>query len=566
MLTSAFTTKIALLCVLALGAVGCSKSLKTLAEGDGKLADDAKAVVAALKGSGIEAQSVRIATSNVPSCDRSSRCAEVGVLGERIVALFVNNAKGFDLAALGAAKRLQKVRLRQTLHGKVVAPTGLDALERLELGDNSDLKSFQADGLKALRQLSLSSSGLERLELSKLPSLERLSVDDTKLTSLTLKTVGLRELRVASLATLEQLALSDLPRLHRITVQRTKLRGVKLSKVPLLSKVELTAGELERLALSGLPKLQQLDLARNKLKVVELKQLPLLSSVNLQRNKLTQLPTISAAPALKVLRVGHNQIASLAGIEQLQTKTLYVAHNALTSLDPTVAPASTGKAETPAKSTPPKSTPPKSTPPKSTPPKGAVATTGVETLIADHNKLVTLGSLAAYPALVYLAVDHNKLTSLAGVERAPKLKTLRATHNKLETIEGGEKLPKLRLLYVSHNQLVTLKPLDLAKLHTLYADHNKLARSTEIFGAANGKRPKIKRYDLRHNLFKEVAATLLVYGLARAGTRYGRRRGGRYRAKDYRRRGGYRYRGSSRRIRNRGSRYSRGGGGYRSGK
>lgn len=554
---------LALLSVLALGLTGCSKSLKTLAKGEGELAADAKAVIAALKGSGIEPKAVTVSERSDPACDVTSSCAEVGVLGERIVGLFVNKAKAVDLAALQGAERLRWVRVGKSLRGKVAIKGGPKALESLELNDNDELKELSVEGMSALRALALKRSSVERLSLSGLPKLTRIE-SPGGIKSITIKQVGMRDLHLME-SSLEQLTLSDLPSVKRVTASG-RLRQVALSKLPQVTRVNLANNKLEQLKLDSLPALRRLDLARNQLKQVTLSNLPALRRVELQQNKLTKLPTISGSPQLRTLRLGKNQLTTLAGVEALPVKTLYVEHNGLTSLDPAAAAAPAGKEAEQKAAKSAKSAAKKSAAKKSAPPKGAVATARLETLIANHNKVSSLAGLAAYPQLTYLAVDHNKLTTLEGVERAPKLKTLRATHNKLKTVKGGEKLPKLRLLYVSYNQLETLQPLPIAQLHTLYADHNKLSKPKEIFGATSKTRPKIKRYDLRHNALKGVAAGLLVYGIARAGMRYGRRRrGGRYRAGDYRRRGGYRYRGGGRRIRSRGSRYS-GGGGYRSGK
>ncbi len=538
-------TLLSVVTLLSLGATGCSKSLKSLADGDGKLATDAKAVIAALKGSGIEPKAVAVAKSTDPSCDVTRSCAQVGVLDERIVGLCVNKAKAVDLTALKEATRLRRVWARESLTGKVAIKGGSSALELLLLQNNDDLEELEVEGLSGLRVLELTRSRVKRVSLSGLPKLRRLELPN-QLLSLTMKRVGVISVH-PSMEHLQQLELSELPNLNRFNLNG-RLQKVALSNLPKLMQLNLASNRLEQVKLANLPVLPSVNLTSNQLKVVEFSRLPALTSVNLQHNKLKTLPSITGSPALKTLRLGNNKLTSLAGIEALSAKTLYVERNALRSLDPAAGTAPAAKA------------------PKSQPPKGPVATAQVETLIASGNKLETLAGLAAYPNLTYLAVDDNKLRSLQGVERAPKLKTLRATNNKLKSVAGAEKLPKLRLLYLSFNELETLKPLAIAQLHTLYADHNKLSEPKEIFGETSKKRPKIERYDLRHNALKGVAAGLLVYGLARAGMHYGgRRRGWRYRTPNYRNRGGHRYRGSSPQIRSHGSRYS-GGGGYRYGK
>lgn len=518
-----------------LGAVGCGKTVGKLAGGEGALAADAKAVIAALAKSGIDGAKIKVYES--PRAARrdapySKAWGGVTVLGGRIFSLQLRRAKAIDFKAL---KPLSGLRQLQVWRGALKKVEGLAGLPKLGHVDLQNCGIREITGLKNL-------PALKTLKLANNPL--RVVRD--------IKNVGLKTLDFSK-QKLERLErVESMPELRGIVASHNKLTHVSVANLPKLDALVLDRNQLVQLSAKNLPKLTVLDAKHNKLKRVELAGLPALELLELSSNKLTALPKIApgkykAGPPAKLKRVavGKNLIGSLVGLESLQPKELFIESNKLTTLALGAAPppASAEKKKTTKKRKKRGKKGKRGTPP---PPAGPL-----------------------YARTVSLGLERNNLTSLAGIERFTALRYLYLDHNKLTALSGVERLPKLSKIRVSHNRLTTLQPLAVNAIAELMATDNKIAAAPELFGKKGKKRPRIGRYDLRRNPLVGVAAALL-YSRSVARNKKGRR--GLYIAPTYRTRyvrgyrgGSGRYRSGRTGYRSRGSRYSSGGG-YRSGK
>ncbi|RLF26857.1 MAG: hypothetical protein DRN14_06195, partial [Thermoplasmata archaeon] len=466
---------------------GCSKSLEKLADGDSPLAADAQAIRKALAKTKIEPEKVKAwentgYTTTSSECDSDKPCAGIVVRNGRISHLYVRAAGGpIDMAALKGANALEHITLQNSVEGSLKDFGGLPKLRDLDLMGNSKLTSVVGlSKLPKLANIDLGLTGVTELRnLKDLPKLRKLNLKDSKLTTVSgLDNVGLAGLDFSKLKTLKVLEkITNMPRLIRISVKGNKLTSLSLTKLPVLSSLVVTKNALTTLSVTNMPKLKVINAKNNRLSTVTFSGLPALETLAFGHNAFTAIPAIVGAPKLKWFSISNNKLTSLAGLGKLNIKEVFVEHNALTSLS--LAPAAT-TVEKPAK----RAKRAKRKGGFAEPPSEAPASPKTVTLVADYNQLATLAGVGSFPALVYLYVSHNKLTSLSGVEKLAHLKKLQASHNKLKT----------------------LKPLKPGKLEELIATNNQIVAAPELFGTTGTSRPKIKRYDLRHNAIVGVGA------------------------------------------------------------
>jgi Leucine-rich repeat (LRR) protein len=485
---------------LALVCGACGKNLEGIAKQDDALGADAKAVVAALAKSALSPEKVKVVDQWADALAHSSdRKRGAVVVSEGRITHINFVGVTVDTKPLGKLAELQRLDINFGGTTRVEGLAKLPKLKTLDLSHNKITHLIGLEDLPALRKLVLKENPLKVVS--------------------GIKNVGLPGLDFSPFRTLERLEkLENLPRMIRIAAAGNKLKRFAVAKLPKLVSVVLKNNALQSLRLEDLPALQVLNAQGNQLTKVVLRKLPALTHISLSENKLRALPAVGGPKKLKMVLLNKNRISSLAGIEQLPAKELFLDNNQLTDLDPT--PLAQRTAE---------------------------------------SKPKPVSAAASLPTFVTLAVERNKLTSLAGVERLVNLKHLYLDRNQLRSLAGAEKLKKLKKLRVSHNKLKALTPLQADQLEELIATDNQIAAAPDVFGPAGNKRPKIKRYDLRRNAITGVAAALLFYGLTRPSYR------GTYVPSRRSRSGGGRgYRGS-RGYRSRGSRYSSGGG-YRSGK
>jgi Leucine-rich repeat (LRR) protein len=467
---------------------------------------------------------------------RAYHSPSIGIDNKHITSLKLSNLQIKDMSAVAKLKHLRYLDLG---HNNITKLDGIKKLDNLLdcIVVNNKIAAVAPGAGARLRMLDL-----RRNKLTTLSGIQ----DMPKLSVLKLGKNPIKSTR----------GLENLPYLRRLSVQSKQLEEVAgISKMPNLKELWARYANVSKVALSDLPALEMLYLDQNKIGSLDgLGNLPKLKILSVPKNKITALPK-KRFPNLQMLKISNNKLASLDGIENYPKLVIVRAkHNQLTSLAPL-----------------------------------AKIHKRIVNIEVDYNKLKTLASLsgqvsaeqmpaekdkrkrraekrrrrakprkdakAASPQIRYvstkLTASHNQIADLRGLELLPRLKTLDLSGNKLKNLDGIKQHPMLVELLVPHNQLTTLSgATTLPKLKVLIAHHNKLGNKEEAAAVYTKRGTRYRYYDLRHNLYVGVAAAMLYYGVSRSG---------RYVVGGYRRR-------TSVRSGSRGSRYSRGGGGYRYGK
>jgi Leucine-rich repeat (LRR) protein len=432
---------------------GCSKTVPSLAEGDGPLANDAKAVLAALQGTGIapdkivlhELEPGDLVENTRSPLDGRLLSGRLNTYAKRFLnkicqgSLAVRGVKKLDAGALNKASELLELS---------VSKSRLDRLSGLT-------------GLKHLATIDLSTSAVKRVEkVYQLPELQNFVMGKSNALE-SLK--DFHHLPWLAELNLKSSALATVEGLHHLGAKTLELRGkvghLKLVDFPKLRKVYIAKNKIKALTLAKMPELQTIDASQNAIETITLSRLPQLEDLWLSRNRLTKLPTIGGgAPKLSRVFVNGNQITNLGGLGALDPRELFADDNQLVDLRLA---------------------------------DGAPPLKRLVTIAAERNRINSLRGIEAYPQLTYLYLDSNKLTSLEGIEQAKKLKKLR----------------------VAKNELTSLAPLPIQKLDELHAANNRLTESKALFGAKLEERPAVYRYDLRGNPLTGVAAALLMHNL-----------------------------------------------------
>ncbi|GAC96262.1 protein phosphatase regulatory subunit [Pseudozyma hubeiensis SY62] len=215
----------------------------------------------------------------------------------------------------------------------------------------------------------------------------------------------------------------------------------------------------------GWDELQTIDLSCRRLEsCVRLKEfLPLLEEVDLQTNELSYLTGIPAS--VRVLNVAHNRLTSMASFGHLlHLEELDISGNQIDSLThlSCLKHLHTLKADGNAIS--------------SLDGIDKIRSLAHVSLSGNRLKGINLAS-TQWSGLETLDASHNQLISIRGLSLMRRLKSLNLDHNDLTMVDLMPTMPKLRVLRVSGN--VHLQTLDVAparRLRTLYADYCDLDR------------------------------------------------------------------------------------------
>ena len=140
-----------------------------------------------------------------------------------------------------------------------------------------------------MRNISMSNSGMQTINVSGLQKLEYLSLGQNKLTAIN---------------------VSDNPILRSLSLDENKLTSLNVSTAPKLQYLRVNENELTALDLSNNPMLEDLECNMNKLTALDLSQNTMLRYLECAYNEITALD-VSAAPRLREILACHNQIATL---------------------------------------------------------------------------------------------------------------------------------------------------------------------------------------------------------------------------------------------------------------
>ncbi|KAF4524179.1 hypothetical protein B566_EDAN013925 [Ephemera danica] len=348
------------------------------------------------------------------------------------------------------------------------------AITELRLADNAIavLGPGLFSGLTQLLLLDLSHNdlspgavGLNRDTFRGLVRLVVLDLTANKLTRLD-PTIfrDLYSLQVLRLAGNQLLSISDgtfasLDNLHALELsgnQLTELSPTVLSSLRALRRLSVSHNHLETLdkhALQNCSDLRELELSSNNFQVIHsefLATVPRLESLDLSQNQLSALPNFPSLPALQVLRLASNHIASV-------TRDIFPKLSALRMLDMSgnglseVEPGTLNK------------------------------NTKLEALRLDNNALTALGdALTGAPeSLLFLNASDNQLQHFDFALLPGRVEWLDLHHNHLSRVRnhGGQGGHALNSLDLSENLLENLEAADVPdQLQRLYLNDNKIAQ------------------------------------------------------------------------------------------
>ena len=314
--------------------------------------------------------------------------------------------------------------------GGVIEPAvftdpAIELAMREVLGAAED-ETLMTDRLWEIKEFTIPAEAESLSDLCFLPFLEKLTIEDQKLDSLSI---------LGSLSSLQELSLTG------CRFDPEELRFI--AGLPKLQKLTLSECGLSTIAsLGGAQNLTVLDLSGNTLRNLEpLIPMITLQELYLQRNAVTSLDALANMQQLQKLDVSYNSLTSVLPLVQCTSLTwLNAGHNQISDV------------------------------------KGMEAFPGLTHLELNHNKLTDAKPLAQLNTLTELNLSNNSLLEIYDFKYLTNLVSLNVSYNDLTHFPIWERnVSPLSVLDASHNAISTVAPLaNLQELTYLYLDYNRL--------------------------------------------------------------------------------------------
>lgn len=287
------------------------------------------------------------------------------------------------------------------------------------------------DMLWEITELTIPAEAQSLADLKYLPYLEKLTIQDRKLDSLSAlaSLVKLKELDLTGcrFPSDEMTVLAALPDLEKLILADCGLSTIAdLSGAMQLSYLDLSANTLRNLEpLMPMVTLQELYLQHNAVTSVDaLVTLTELKKLDVSYNSIASIQPLNGCTKLELLYAGNNLLTNVEGIEALSALThLNLEHNQLTNVAM------------------------------------LAQITGLQELDISNNQLEYINELSALTALTKLDCSNNSLYYLPIWPEGSVLGTLDASHNNIASLSPLAQLEELTYVYVDHNQLTTLDPI-----------------------------------------------------------------------------------------------------------
>ena len=301
---------------------------------------------------------------------------------------------------------------------------------RAQLGmEEEDI--LMTDRLWSVTEFTVPEGAQSLADLSLLPYLEKLTIRDFQLDSLTylsaltyLKELDLSESRFPAS---ELKVIAGLPRLEKLSLAQCSLSTIAdLAGAMNLKYLDVSSNTLRNLEpLIPMSTLEELYLQHNAVTSLEaLSALTGLRKLDVSYNSVTNLSPLAACASLSWLHAGHNAISDLTGMDTFGALThLFLDNNQLTS------------AYTLSK------------------------LSGLEELDLSHNNIRVVGSLGKLNNLVKLNISYNDVYELPKWNSSSLLSVLDASHNHVENVLPLISLENLTYLYLDYNQIWGLDPI-----------------------------------------------------------------------------------------------------------
>lgn len=333
----------------------------------------------------------------------------------------------------------------------------LDAAVRAALEIDADTQLYSND-LWKITLLSVPQSMTDMSDLSKMPYLEMLVIEDNTPTNLQV---------ISSLTSLKALVISS------CTLSSSDLTAIgKLSNLEALVLSDCGLSNIE--ALSALSALTTLDLSRNAIRdVTPLSFMSNLTVLDLSDNALTNLSALSALSQLQQLSVSNNALTSLTPLSTCNSlSVLDASGNQLTSF-PTF-----------------------------------LDTTVLTSLNLANNDLTQVSAISGYSNLTELNISNNQLTSISELSQLDNLELLDFSRNQVTTLPSFNASSALTSITGSHNNITSISPLSGHKnLNYIVLEYNNISTINAL-----SKCSKLIQVDVFGNPVKNVT-TLTKLGI-----------------------------------------------------
>jgi internalin A len=296
---------------------------------------------------------------------------------------------------------------------------------RTQLGLEED-DVLMTDMLWEVKEFTLPADTQVLTDLSLLPYLEKLTIRDHKLESLSF--------------------LSSLSYLKELDLGGSRFPASDLTYVAGLGKLEwlsLSGCGLSTISdLSGSTTIRYLDLSSNTLRNLEpLIPMTTLEELYLQHNAVTALDSLTTLSSLVRLDISYNSVRNIAPLSACPSLTwLNAGYNSIADV------------------------------------KGVETFPSLTHLNLGHNLLTDVDVLAQCPSLTELDISHNSLINILALSKLVNLTKLVCSHNKLEELPTFPEESVLNVLDASYNSIISIYPLrHLQELTYVYLDYNEIS-------------------------------------------------------------------------------------------
>ncbi len=299
----------------------------------------------------------------------------------------------------------------------------------LNVSDDSPLYTNQ---LWTITEFTYPADGENFADLSSLPYLKTLTIENQDMTSLSCLT-GLNELETLTLVDCsfpadDLIHLTTLPQLQRLTMD-----GCGLSTIANLENAQ---------------SLTYLDLSRNTLRNLEpLANMDTLQELYLDHNAVTALNALSGLSRLEILDISYNSVTSISPLATcVSLRELDAGNNSLETLDT------------------------------------IENLTSLSHLSADHNALTDVSVLGQCLSLTELNISNNQITDISALSTLTALVTFNFSYNAVEELPEWP-AGSLETIDGSHNLLESIYVLNVMdELSYVYMDYNNLSSVDAIAG------------------------------------------------------------------------------------
>ena len=301
---------------------------------------------------------------------------------------------------------------------------------REQLGIQED-DTLMTDQLWTVTEFTIPEDAKVITDLSLLPYLEKLTIHDRKLDSLSplASLVNLKELDLTGcrFSPAELKVVAGLPDLEKLSLSNCGLSTIAdLAGAQKLTWLDLSSNTLRNLEpLIPMTELQELYLQHNAVTSLEsLVTLTELTKLDISYNSVSNISPLASCTKLSWLNAGNNVLSDLTGVDTFAALThLYLAHNKLAEV--VVLSKLTGLIE----------------------------------LDISYNNLEYINELSALTVLEKLNCSNNNLYYLPIWPRGSALSVLDAAHNNIGSVSPLAYLEELTYVYLDYNQIKTLDPI-----------------------------------------------------------------------------------------------------------